>query len=204
MAVTNEQILGFLTANPDLTDAQIVAAMEQYGVSPAQMAQAVGIPEGEVASRVAATVPPGQTVTLGDTIVQPQYSVTGSGEDQQIGVRRRLGLRPGPHHRARAVIDESAGAGGRGQGAANLEFPVGAAAGPVVDERATATIVAELDGRALAQRLGRVGVGQGVDIERALEKPVAREGIRAIQCRGTTGKADPVGSRNDAVEGEKP
>ena len=85
MAVTNEQILGFLTANPDLTDAQIVAAMEQYGVSPAQMASAVGLNEGEVAARVAATVPPGQSVTLGDTIVQPQYSVTGSGEDQQIG-----------------------------------------------------------------------------------------------------------------------
>ena len=85
MAVTNEQILGFLTANPDLTDAQIVAAMEQYGVSPAQMASAVGLKEGEVAARVAATVPPGQSVTLGDTIVQPQYSVTGSGEDQQVG-----------------------------------------------------------------------------------------------------------------------
>jgi len=85
MAVTNEQILGFLTANPDLTDAQIVAAMEQYGVSPAQMASAVGLPEGEVASRVAATIPQGQTITLGDTIVQPQYQVIGSGEDQQIG-----------------------------------------------------------------------------------------------------------------------
>ena len=85
MAVTNEQILSFLTANPDLTDAQIVAAMEQYGVSPAQMAQAVGLKEGEVAARVAATVPPGQSVTLGDTIIQPQYSVTGSGEDQQVG-----------------------------------------------------------------------------------------------------------------------
>ena len=85
MAVTNEQILSFLTANPDLTDAQIVAAMEQYGVSPAQMASAVGIPEGEVASRVAATVPPGQAVLLGDTWVQPQYQIIGSGEDQQIG-----------------------------------------------------------------------------------------------------------------------
>ena len=85
MAVTSEQILDFLTANPGLTDAQIVSAMEQYGVSPAQMAQAVGLPEGEVASRVAATIPQGQTITLGDTIVQPQYQVIGSGEDQQIG-----------------------------------------------------------------------------------------------------------------------
>jgi hypothetical protein len=34
---------------------------------------------------VAATVPQGQSVTLGDTIVQPNYQVIGSGEDQQIG-----------------------------------------------------------------------------------------------------------------------
>ena len=85
MAVTNEQILSFLTANPDLTDSQIVAAMEQYGVSPAQMASAVGIPEGEVASRVAATVPPGQSIILGDTRIVPQYQTIGSGMDQQIG-----------------------------------------------------------------------------------------------------------------------
>jgi len=85
MAVTSEQILGFLNANPGISDAEIVAAMEQYGVSPAQMASAVGVSEGEVAARVAATVPQGQSVTLGDTIVQPNYQVIGSGEDQQIG-----------------------------------------------------------------------------------------------------------------------
>jgi hypothetical protein len=85
MAVTSEQILGFLTSNPNLSDNEIVAAMETYGVSPAQMAQAVGIPEGQVASRVAATVAPGSSITLGDTIVQPQYQTIGSGEDQQIG-----------------------------------------------------------------------------------------------------------------------
>jgi len=85
MAVTSQQIIDFLTANPGMTDAQIVAAMEQYGVSPAQMASAVGLPEGQIVARVAETVPPGQTVTLGDTIVQPQYQVTGSGENQQVG-----------------------------------------------------------------------------------------------------------------------
>lgn len=85
MAVSNQQILDFLTANPGLSDAQIVAAMEQYGVSPAQMASAVGLDEGAVASRVAATVPPGQSITLGDTIVVPQYRTTGSGETQEIG-----------------------------------------------------------------------------------------------------------------------
>jgi hypothetical protein len=85
MAVTSEQIVDFLVANPGMSDAQIVTAMETYGVSPAQMAQAVGLNEGEVASRVAATIPQGQSITLGDTIVQPQYQVIGDGENQQIG-----------------------------------------------------------------------------------------------------------------------
>ena len=85
MAVTSQQIIDYLLANPNLSDAQIVAAMEQNGISPAQMAQAVGIPEGQIAARVAATVPPGQSITLGDTIVQPQYQTTGSGQDQQVG-----------------------------------------------------------------------------------------------------------------------
>jgi len=85
MAVTSQQIVDFLTANPGMSDAEIVAAMEQYGVSPAQMASAVGVSEGEVAARVAATVPQGSSITLGDTRIVPEYRVTGSGEDQQIG-----------------------------------------------------------------------------------------------------------------------
>ena len=85
MAVTSQQIIDFLTSNPGMTDAQIVAAMEQYGVSPAQMAQAVGLDEGAVAARVGAAIPPNQAVLLGDTYVQAVNQVIGSGEDQQIG-----------------------------------------------------------------------------------------------------------------------
>jgi len=85
MAVTSQQIIDFLVSNPGMSDAQIVAAMEQYGVSPAQMATAVGLPEGEVVSRVAATIPEGMSVTLGDTRIAPQYEVRGSGEDRQVG-----------------------------------------------------------------------------------------------------------------------
>ena len=84
MAVTNQQIIDYLLANPGLSDAQIVASMEQYGISPSQMASAVGIPEGQIAARVAATVPPGNSVTLGDTVIVPQYRTTGSGMDEQI------------------------------------------------------------------------------------------------------------------------
>jgi hypothetical protein len=85
MAVTNQQIIDFLLTNPGMSDADIVKAMETYGVSPAQMAQAVGLKEGEVAARAAVTIPQGQTVTLGDTVVQPVYQTTGSGMDQQVG-----------------------------------------------------------------------------------------------------------------------
>ena len=85
MAVTSAQIVDFLLANPGMTDAQIVAAMEQYGVSPAQMATAVGLDEGAVVARVGAAIPPNQAVLLGDTYVQAVNQVSGSGEDQQIG-----------------------------------------------------------------------------------------------------------------------
>jgi hypothetical protein len=85
MAFTSQQIRDYLIGNPGMTDAQIVAAMETFQISPAQMASAVGLDEGLVAARVAANVPQGQTVTLGDTIVQPVYQTTGSGMDQQVG-----------------------------------------------------------------------------------------------------------------------
>ena len=84
MAYTSQQIVEFLLKNPDMTDDQIVKAMETYGISPAQMATAVGLKEGEVVSRVAATIPEGQSVTLGDTRIAPQYEVRGSGEDRQV------------------------------------------------------------------------------------------------------------------------
>jgi len=85
MAVTSQQIVDFLTANPGMSDADIVAAMEQYGISPKQMAETVGIPEGTIAARVAETVAPGQSITLGDTVIVPQYRTTGSGETQEVG-----------------------------------------------------------------------------------------------------------------------
>jgi len=84
-AVTTAQIVDFLTTNPELSDAAIVKVMETYKVSPAELAKAVGLPEGTIAARIAETVPNGQTITLGDTVVQPVYKVTGSGEDQQVG-----------------------------------------------------------------------------------------------------------------------
>lgn len=85
MAATNEEILGWLQANPNVSDAEIAKAMEVAGVSPAQLAKVVGVSEGEVAARVAATLPPNQAVLLGDTYVQAVNQTIGSGQDQQVG-----------------------------------------------------------------------------------------------------------------------
>jgi hypothetical protein len=49
--VSNEQVTSFLQANPTMTDAQIASAMNQYGVSPAQMAAATGLGASDVQSR---------------------------------------------------------------------------------------------------------------------------------------------------------
>jgi hypothetical protein len=85
MAFTSQQIRDYLIGNPGMTDAQIVAAMETFQISPAQMASAVGLDEGAVAARVGAVIPPNQAVLLGDTYVQAVNQVIGSGEDQQVG-----------------------------------------------------------------------------------------------------------------------
>lgn len=54
MAVSTQDIVDFLQANPGMSDADIAKAMEQYGVSPAQMAEATGLSLNEVNSRLAA------------------------------------------------------------------------------------------------------------------------------------------------------
>jgi len=54
-------------------------------LNPTQIANSTGVSVGEILTKVASTVPQGQTVTLGDTIIQPEYRVTGSGETQEIG-----------------------------------------------------------------------------------------------------------------------
>lgn len=85
MAVSNQEVAAYLAANPTLSDAQIVSAMAEYGVSPAQMAAVTGLNEGEVVSRVASTLPPGQNANLGGTWVQPVYDSVGQGETFEQG-----------------------------------------------------------------------------------------------------------------------
>jgi len=59
MAVSNADILNFLNANPGMDDAGIASAMQQYGVSPEQMAQATGSNVADITARFeAATASP--------------------------------------------------------------------------------------------------------------------------------------------------
>jgi len=57
MAVTNDQIISWLQSNPGATDATIASTMQQFGVTPAQMAQATGLDTGVVQARYNAGLP---------------------------------------------------------------------------------------------------------------------------------------------------
>lgn len=85
MAVTNQEIAAYLVANPQLTDADILSAMQTYNISPSQMSEASGVPEGEVISRIAEALPPGTNANLGGVWVQPVYDSQGQGETFEQG-----------------------------------------------------------------------------------------------------------------------
>jgi hypothetical protein len=57
MAVSNQQVAAWFASNPGVSDAQIAAAMTQFGVTPAQITAVTGVPESQVAARVDAVLP---------------------------------------------------------------------------------------------------------------------------------------------------
>jgi hypothetical protein len=57
MAVTNQQIIDYLIANPNLSDAQIAATMQEFSVTPKQLAQAVGADPAQIQARYAEAAP---------------------------------------------------------------------------------------------------------------------------------------------------
>jgi hypothetical protein len=61
MAVTSQQIVDFLLANPNMSDAQIAAAMQEFSVTPAMMAAAVNVPVQAVQERYIAAAPSTET-----------------------------------------------------------------------------------------------------------------------------------------------
>ena len=72
MAVTAQQIFDFIVANPNISDADLAAVMNAYGVSPQQVAQATGTSEAEAQQRYeAVTAPPPPPVY--EPVYQPVY-----------------------------------------------------------------------------------------------------------------------------------
>jgi hypothetical protein len=54
--VTNDQIQGWLASHPGATDSQIAQTMQQYGVTPGQMAGATDLPTQQVTDRYSAAI----------------------------------------------------------------------------------------------------------------------------------------------------
>lgn len=71
MAVTNQQIFDFLLANPNISDADLAAVMDAYGVSPQQVAQATGTSEVAAQQRYEAVTAPPPPVY--EPVYQPVY-----------------------------------------------------------------------------------------------------------------------------------
>jgi hypothetical protein len=57
MAVSNQQIFDFLLANPNISDAELAAVMQEFNVTPQQIAEATGTSATEAVKRFEAVVP---------------------------------------------------------------------------------------------------------------------------------------------------
>ncbi len=64
MAVSSAQIVEFLLANPNMSDAEIASVMNQFGVSPADVAAATGADEATIQARFEEAAP---------TVAEPVY-----------------------------------------------------------------------------------------------------------------------------------
>ena len=88
MAVSDAAIRDYLAANPNLTDAQVAADMNKYGVSNAQMASATGVPVEQVDARYAAAMaasnPTSGSNTLGNAATQVRSGGSSSALTPQI------------------------------------------------------------------------------------------------------------------------
>ena len=72
-------------ATQQMSGPELVAYMQKNNMSPAQAATATGIPEGSILSSVAKTISPNQSLTLGGTTIQPDYSSRGEGDTFEQG-----------------------------------------------------------------------------------------------------------------------
>ena len=92
MAVSDQEVSAWLAANPFATDAQIAAAMDQYGVSSAQLARVTGLSVPMVEQRKAAAQRQELQSTFDPRVAESQYTLpsqrTGTmaerGDDYQV------------------------------------------------------------------------------------------------------------------------
>ena len=86
---TTPPVITQAAASPAVAQAlatqSVDALINAKNLNPAQIAKQTGLSEGEVTSRIGATLPPNQAALFGDTYVQAINRVTGSGEDEQVG-----------------------------------------------------------------------------------------------------------------------
>ena len=90
MAISDQQIFDFFLGNP--TDAQTFEAMKTFGISPQRIATATGAKLSDIIPRLAPFLPQNQAILFGDTWVQGNYRIIGSGEDQQIGPLENISI----------------------------------------------------------------------------------------------------------------
>lgn len=76
MAVSDQEVSAWLAANPFATDAQIAAAMDQYGVSSAQLARVTGLSVPMVEQRKAAAQRQELQSTFDPRVAESQYTLS--------------------------------------------------------------------------------------------------------------------------------
>jgi len=72
MAVSSQQIVDFLIANPNMSDAEIASVMNQFGVSPSDVAAATGADEAVVQARFD-EVAPTVAAPIDEPVAAPVY-----------------------------------------------------------------------------------------------------------------------------------
>jgi len=104
---TISEIQTFLQSNPGLTDAQIAAAMDQYGVTPAQMAVATGVSVNEVQGRYEAAG--GQTYNTSTGTAAPmsefERTLQAAVANRDAGIRTLPAATPAPAFTSQQIAD---------------------------------------------------------------------------------------------------
>jgi hypothetical protein len=217
MAVTAQQIFDFLLANPNISDAELAAVMDAYGVSPQQVAQATGTREAAAQQRYeAVTAPPPEPVY--QPVYQPTVIPTARGnviegdniEQQIAGIPQVVyETRVDPNNTANwetynpntgEVIDRGTFAGGGDKGLLAAAAPVIALAGSTVGLPFISSLIGGatgLTGAELAAATGAtIGGGSqlvtGNSTEDALKAAIlgGAGGYLSNQLSGTTNLAN--------------